>query len=380
MKKKVLFIDRDGTLITDPPPTFQIDSFPKLEFYPHMFEYLTKIAKELDYELVLISNQDGLGTDAFPEDTFWPVQDFVMMTLKNENILFSDVLIDRTFPHENKPTRKPGTALLTKYMDNEEYDLPNSFVIGDRMTDVLLAKNLGCKAIYLNNNESLGAEEVEESKKEIEKSIGLETTEWKAIYEFLKLPSRKIIHERNTNETKISVEINLDGTGKAEIDTGISFFDHMLDQIARHGQIDLKISCKGDLHIDEHHTIEDTGIALGEAIAKALGNKRGIERYGFVLPMDDCLAQVALDFGGRAWLVWDAEFKREKVGEMPTEMFSHFFKSFSDAAKANLNIKAEGENEHHKIEAIFKAFAKSIRMAVRRDINNNELPSTKGIL
>lgn len=380
MKKKVLFIDRDGTLITDPPPTFQIDSFPKLEFYPHMFEYLTKIAKELDYELVLISNQDGLGTDAFPEDTFWPVQDFVMMTLKNENILFSDVLIDRTFPHENKPTRKPGTALLTKYMDNEDYDLPNSFVIGDRMTDVLLAKNLGCKAIYLNNNESLGAEEVEESKKEIEKSIGLETTEWKAIYEFLKLPSRKIIHERNTNETKISVEINLDGTGKAEIDTGISFFDHMLDQIARHGQIDLKISCKGDLHIDEHHTIEDTGIALGEAIAKALGNKRGIERYGFVLPMDDCLAQVALDFGGRAWLVWDAEFKREKVGEMPTEMFSHFFKSFSDAAKANLNIKAEGENEHHKIESIFKAFAKSIRLAVRRDINNNELPSTKGIL
>lgn len=380
MKKKVLFIDRDGTLITDPPPSFQIDNFPKLEFYPHMFEYLTKIAKELDYELILISNQDGLGTDAFPENTFWPVQDFIMTSLKHEDIVFSDVLIDRTFPHENKPTRKPGVALLDKYIDNEDYDLANSFVIGDRMTDVLLAKNLGCKAIYINNNESLGSEEVDESKKEIEQFIGLETTEWKAIYEYLKLPARKIIHERNTNETKISVEINLDGKGKAEINTGISFFDHMLDQIARHGQMDLKLTCIGDLHIDEHHTIEDTGIALGEAIAKALGDKRGIERYGFLLPMDDCLAQVALDFGGRAWLVWDCTFKREKVGEMPTEMFSHFFKSFSDAAKANLNIKAEGDNEHHKIEAIFKGFAKSIRMAVKRDINNNELPSTKGIL
>ena len=380
MKKKVLFIDRDGTLITDPPPTFQIDNFPKLEFYPHMFEYLTKIAKELSYELVLISNQDGLGTDAFPEDTFWPVQDFIMKTLEQESIVFSDVLIDRTFPHENKPTRKPGVALLSKYIDNEAYDLENSFVIGDRMTDVLLAKNLGCKAIYINNNEALGAEEVEESKKEINKFIALETTEWKDIYEFLKLPARKIVHERNTNETKITVEINLDGTGRAEVDTGIAFFDHMLDQIGRHGQMDLKITCKGDLHIDEHHTIEDTGIALGEAIAKALGDKRGIERYGFLLPMDDCLAQVALDFGGRAWLVWEAEFKREKVGEMPTEMFSHFFKSFSDAAKANLNIKAEGDNEHHKIESIFKAFAKCIRMAVKRDLNNNELPSTKGIL
>ena len=380
IKKKILFIDRDGTLITDPPPTFQIDCFPKLEFYPHMFEYMTKISKELDYELVLITNQDGLGTDAFPEDTFWPAQDFIMMSLKNESIVFSDVLIDRTFPHENKPTRKPGTALLTKYIDNDAYDLENSFVIGDRMTDVLLAKNLGCKAIYLNNNESLGANEVAESKEEIKNFVGLETTEWKEIYEFLKLPARKIIHQRNTNETKISVEINLDGKGKAEIDTGISFFDHMLDQLARHGNMDLKIKCKGDLHIDEHHTIEDTGIALGEAIAKALGNKRGIERYGFLLPMDDCLAQVAIDFGGRSWLVWDASFKREKVGEMPTEMFSHFFKSFSDAAKANLNIKAEGENEHHKIESIFKAFAKVIKMAVKRDINNNELPSTKGIL
>ena len=380
IKKKVLFIDRDGTLITDPPPSFQVDSFPKLEFYPHVFEYLTKISKELDFELVLITNQDGLGTDVFPEDTFWPAQDFIMMSFKNESINFSEVLIDRTFPHENKPTRKPGVALLTKYINNEEYDLANSFVIGDRMTDVLLAKNLGCKAIYLNNNETLGANEVEESKEEIKMFVGLETTEWKEIYEYLKLPARKIVHQRNTNETKISVEINLDGKGKAEIDTGISFFDHMLEQIARHGNMDLKITCRGDLHIDEHHTIEDTGIALGEAIAKALGNKRGIERYGFLLPMDDCLAQVALDFGGRAWLVWDANFKREKVGEMPTEMFSHFFKSFSDAAKANLNIKAEGENEHHKIESIFKAFAKCIKMAVKRDINNNELPSTKGIL
>lgn len=378
--KRVLFIDRDGTLITDPPPTFQVDSFPKLEFYPHMFEYLTKIATELDFELVLISNQDGLGTDAFPEDTFWPVQDFIIMSLKNERIVFSDVLIDRTFPHENKPTRKPGVALLSKYIDNDDYDLVNSFVIGDRLTDVLLAKNLGCKAIYLNNNDTLGVHEIEESKDEIKKFIGLETTEWKSIYEFLKLPARKIIHERNTNETQICVEMNLDGKGEASIDTGISFFNHMLEQIARHGNLDLKIICKGDLHIDEHHTIEDTGIALGEAIAKALGNKRGIERYGFLLPMDDCLAQVAIDFGGRSWLVWDAVFKREKIGEMPTEMFAHFFKSFSDAAKANLNIKAMGENEHHKIESIFKAFAKAIKMAVKRDINNNELPSTKGIL
>ncbi|MEO6681391.1 MAG: bifunctional histidinol-phosphatase/imidazoleglycerol-phosphate dehydratase HisB [Ginsengibacter sp.] len=380
MKKKVLFIDRDGTLIIEPPPTYQIDDFSKLRFYPHVFEYLTRISRELDYELVMVSNQDGLGTDSFPEDTFWPVQNFIMNTLKNEHILFSNVLIDRSFAHEEQPTRKPGTALLTEYINNEKYDLANSFVIGDRMTDVLMAKNLGCKAIYINNNEALGAHENEESKKEINDFVAHETKEWKSIYEFLKLPERKILHERNTNETKISIDINLDGTGKAEISTGISFFDHMLDQVARHGGIDLKIICKGDLHIDEHHTIEDTGIALGEAILKGLGDKRGIERYGFLLPMDDCLAQVALDFGGRSWLVWEAEFKREKIGEMPTEMFSHFFKSFCDAAKVNLNIKAEGENEHHKIESIFKAFAKTIKMAVKRDINNNELPSTKGIL
>lgn len=380
MKKKVLFIDRDGTLITDPPPTFQVDSFPKLEFYPHVFEYLVKISKELDYELIMVTNQDGLGTEVFPEESFWPVQDFIMMSLKNEGIHFEKIFIDRTFPSENNTTRKPATGMLTDYINNDAYDITNSFVIGDRITDVLLAKNLGCRAFYLNNNEMLGADEVEETKDEVRKAIALETSDWKDIYEYLKLPSRKISHERNTNETKISITINLDGKGKAKVDTGISFFDHMLDQIARHGNMDLDIICKGDLNIDEHHTIEDTGIALGEAFAKALGDKRGIERYGFLLPMDDCLAQVAIDFGGRAWLVWDAVFKREKVGEMPTEMFSHFFKSFSDAAKCNLNIKAEGENEHHKIESIFKAFAKALKMAVKRDINNNELPTTKGIL
>ena len=380
MKKKVLFIDRDGTLITDPPPSYQVDSFPKLEFYPHMFEYMTKIAKELDYELVMITNQDGLGTEEFPEDTFWPVHNFIMKTLKNEGIHFEKIFIDRTFPHENNPTRKPGTALLTEYLNNDSYDIANSFVIGDRITDVLLAKNLGCKALYLKNNESLGADEVTQSQQEVTKAIALETTEWKEIYEFLKLPSRKIYHERKTNETQISIELNLDGKGKADNKTGLAFFDHMLDQLARHGNMDLKIECKGDLHIDEHHSIEDTGIALGEAMAKALGDKRGIERYGFLLPMDDCLAQVAVDFGGRAWLVWDVEFKREKIGEMPTEMFYHFFKSFSDAAKCNLNIKAEGVNEHHKIESIFKAFAKAVKMALKRDVNNNALPSTKGIL
>lgn len=380
MKKKVLFIDRDGTLITDPPPSFQVDEFPKLEFYPHMFEYLTKIAKELDYELVMVTNQDGLGSKDFPEESFWPVHEFIMMSLKNEDIVFDKVFIDRTYPSENNLTRKPGTGMLTEYINNDNYDLTNSFIIGDRITDVLLAKNLGCKALYLKNNESLGASEVNELKDIISQAIALETTEWREIYEFLKLPSRKIFYERNTNETKISIEIDLDGKGNANIKTGLSFFDHMLEQIARHGNMDLKIECKGDLHIDEHHTIEDTGIAFGEAIAKALGNKRGIERYGFLLPMDDCLAQVAIDFGGRAWLVWEADFKREKIGEAPTEMFFHFFKSFSDAAKCNLNIKAEGINEHHKIESIFKAFAKAIKMAVKRDINNNSLPSTKGIL
>jgi len=377
---KILFIDRDGTLIKEAPPTYQLDSFPKLEFYKHMFEYMTKIARELDYELVMVTNQDGLGTDVFPENTFYPVHDFIMKSLENEDIYFDKVFIDRTFPSDNSSTRKPGTGMLIEYLNNENYDIKNSFVIGDRITDVLLAKNLGCKALWLNNHNDLGATEVRESSEQLAETIALETMHWKDIYEFLKLPSRKILHERKTNETTIVIELNLDGTGNANIKTGLPFFDHMLDQIARHGNIDLNIQCKGDLHIDEHHTIEDVGIALGEAMAKALGNKRGIERYGFLLPMDDCLAQVAIDFGGRSWLMWEAEFKREKIGEMPTEMFYHFFKSFSDAAKCNLNIKAEGTNEHHKIESIFKAFAKAIKMAVKRDINNNSLPSTKGIL
>ncbi|MDQ6757454.1 MAG: bifunctional histidinol-phosphatase/imidazoleglycerol-phosphate dehydratase HisB [Bacteroidota bacterium] len=380
MTKKVLFIDRDGTLIKEAPPTYQLDSFPKLEFYQHMFEYMTKIARELDYELVMVTNQDGLGTDIFPDNTFWPVHNFIMKSLENEDIIFNKVFIDKTFPSDNSPTRKPGTAMLSEYQNNEGYDIKNSFVIGDRITDVLLAKNLGCKALWLNNHNDLGATEVNHTKDELMETIALETQHWKDIYEFLKLPPRKIFHKRETNETSILIELNLDGNGSSDIKTGLEFFDHMLQQIAKHGNLDLNIQCKGDLQIDEHHTIEDVGIALGEAIAKALEDKRGIERYGFLLPMDDCLAQVAIDFGGRSWLVWDADFKREKIGEMPTEMFFHFFKSFSDAAKCNLNIKAEGTNEHHKIESIFKAFAKCIKMAAKRDINNNSLPSTKGVL
>jgi imidazoleglycerol-phosphate dehydratase / histidinol-phosphatase len=379
--KKILFIDRDGTLIKEAPPTYQLDSFAKLIFYPDMFYYMRKIATELDYELVMVTNQDGLGTPAFPEDTFWPVQNFVMDSLVNEGIHFSAVCIDKTFAADNTPTRKPATGMLTKYLNNPAYDIANSFVIGDRITDMQLAKNLHCKGFWLNIDPSLGASEIKDTIDELKKeTIILETPDWSAIYNYLKLPPRKIIHQRNTNETQITVDVNLDGTGKSSIQTGIAFFDHMLDQLARHGNMDLHIECKGDLHIDEHHSIEDTGIALGEAIAKVLGDKRGIERYGFLLPMDDCLAQVAIDFGGRNWIVWEAVFKREKIGEMPTEMFYHFFKSFSDAAKCNLNIKAEGENEHHKIEAIFKAFAKAIKMAVKRDINNNNLPTTKGIL
>ena len=380
MKKKVLFIDRDGTLITDPPPTYQVDAFPKLEFYPHVFEYLTRITTEMDFELVMVTNQDGLGTNVFPEESFWPVHNFIMHTLENECIHFDEVFIDRTFPSENNTTRKPATGMLASYISNENYDLPHSFVIGDRLTDVMLAKNLGCKAIYLKNNESLGVEEVEEDRENLQEVIALETTKWKEIYEFLKLPARTISHTRDTNETEIILSLNLDGTGKASINTGLSFFDHMLEQIAKHAQLDLSLQCNGDLHVDEHHTIEDTAIALGEAIARALGDKRGIARYGFLLPMDDSLAQVALDFGGRPWLVWQADFKREKIGEMPTEMFFHFFKSFSDAARCNINIKVEGDNEHHKIESVFKAFAKCIKMAVAREAGNNELPSTKGIL
>lgn len=377
--KRVLFIDRDGTLIKEVPPTYQIDSLDKVEFYPKVFVNMVRIAAELDYELVMVTNQDGLGTASFPEDTFWPAQQMIMKAFENEGVKFDEVFIDRSFPADNAPTRKPRTGMLTKYLDGS-YDLANSFVIGDRITDVQLAKNLGAKAIWINEGAGLGNTEISDDMAALQPVIALESTDWNRIYEFLKLGLRTVTHVRKTNETDISIELNLDGTGKANIHTGLGFFDHMLDQIARHGAMDLNITAKGDLHIDEHHTIEDTGIALGEAIAKGLGDKRGIERYGFCLPMDDCLAQVGIDFGGRNWLVWEAVFKREKIGEMPTEMFYHFFKSFSDGAKANLNIKAEGENEHHKIEAIFKAFAKAIKMAVKRNPYNMQLPSTKGVL
>jgi len=378
--KRILFIDRDGTLIREAPPTYQIDSFEKLEFYPAMFEYMGRIAREFDYELLMVTNQDGLGTADFPEDTFWPVQNFVMKALEGEGIRFNGVYIDRSFPAEKLPTRKPGTGMLTKYIDNPEYDLAHSFVIGDRITDVQLAKNLGCKAIWLNNDPNLGGAEVSDPVRDLQNSIALETADWSKIYEFLKLGLRRVVHERNTNETRIKIDLNIDGSGKAAIYTGLGFFDHMLEQIARHGKMDLTIRADGDLHIDEHHTIEDTGIALGEAFAKALADKRGMERYGFALPMDEAEAQVLIDFGGRPWIVWNAEFKRERIGEMPTEMFFHFFKSFSDAARCNLNVACRGENEHHKIEAIFKAFAKAIRMAVKRDPDRLSLPSTKGVL
>jgi imidazoleglycerol-phosphate dehydratase/histidinol-phosphatase len=378
--KRILFIDRDGTLIKEAPPTYQIDSFDKLEFYPAMFEYMGRIAREFDYELLMVTNQDGLGSPSFPESSFLPVQELILKSLENEGIRFNAVYIDKSFPEENKPTRKPGTGMLEAYLDNEEYDLEHSFVIGDRITDVQLAKNLGCKAIWLNNDSDLGGAEIADSRRELEESIALETTQWSSIYEFLKLGLRRVIHERNTNETQIKIELNVDGGGKANVVTGLGFFDHMLEQIARHGKMNLTIRVNGDLHIDEHHTIEDTGIALGEAFAKALADKRGMERYGFALPMDEADAKVLIDFGGRNWLVWKAEFKRQHIGEMPTEMFHHFFKSFSDGARCNLNIECHGENEHHKIEAIFKAFAKAIRMAVKRDPFSNYLPSTKGVL
>ncbi|CAN1493007.1 HisB Imidazoleglycerol-phosphate dehydratase [Flavobacteriaceae bacterium] len=379
MAKKILFIDRDGTIVLE-PNDYQLDSLEKLEFYPNVFQYLGKIAKEMDFELVLVTNQDGLGTNSFPENDFWPTQNFIINAFANEGIVFDEIFIDSSLPEENSPNRKPRTGMLTKYIDNSEYDLENSIVIGDRITDVELSKNLGCKALFINKNENLGSQELKLELVEIEKSIVLKTIFWKEIYEYLKLENRTSEIYRKTNETDIFIKIDLDGTGKSTIDTGIAFFDHMLDQIARHGQIDLEITVKGDLKVDEHHTIEDTAIALGEVFSKALGSKLGIERYGFCLPMDDCLAQVALDFGGRNWLVWDADFKREKIGEMPTEMFLHFFKSFSDGAKANINIKAEGINEHHKIEAIFKAFAKAIKAAVKRDVEKMILPSTKGLL
>ncbi|MEQ3499222.1 bifunctional histidinol-phosphatase/imidazoleglycerol-phosphate dehydratase HisB [Tenacibaculum sp. SSH1-16] len=376
--KKILFIDRDGTLIKEPADE-QTDSFEKLQFYPKVFQGLSKIAKELDFELVLVTNQDGLGTEAYPENTFWPVHNFVMNTLKEEGIEFVEEIIDRTFAKDNQPTRKPNTGLLTKYF-SKEYDLKNSFVIGDRLTDIELAKNLGTQGIYINDETNLGTDEITVKREELDDFIVLESNDWNTIYEFLKLEERSATIERNTNETQIKIDLNLDGTGKSTINTGIAFFDHMLDQIARHGQMDLNIQVTGDLDVDEHHTIEDTAIALGEVFYKALGNKLGIERYGFCLPMDDCLAQIAIDFGGRNWLVWEADFKREMIGKMPTEMFYHFFKSFTDGAKCNLNIKAEGTNEHHKIEAIFKAFAKAIKVAVKRDVDKMILPSTKGVL
>lgn len=380
--KRVLFIDRDGTLINEAPPTYQLDSFDKLVFYPRMFEYMGRIAREFDYELVMVTNQDGLGTASFPEDTFWPLHNLVMQSLEGEGIHFSAVHIDRTYPKDNASTRKPGIGMLTGYLNNEKYDIANSYVIGDRITDIQLAKNLGCKGIWLNNDPGLGAGEIADKMASLQAdgTIALETTNWADIYTYLKLGLRKVVHERNTNETQIKIELNVDGSGKGNIITGLGFFDHMLDQIARHGKMDLTVRANGDLHIDEHHTIEDTGIALGEAFAKALADKRGMERYGFALPMDEADAKVLIDFGGRNWIVWNASFARERIGEMPTEMFFHFFKSFSDAARCNLNIECHGDNEHHKIEAIFKAFAKAIRMAVKRDPLSNYLPSTKGVL
>ena len=375
--KKVLFIDRDGTLTLE-PGDYQVDAFEKLVFYPEVFRYLSSIARELDYELVMVTNQDGLGSDRFPEEEFWPYQKHLVKSFENEGVVFSKIFIDRTFPHDKADTRKPGTGMLTGYLDNPEYDLSASYVIGDRLTDMQLAKNLGAKGIFIDNNVDLGANEVTDSA--LEETIALTTKSWEAIYHMLLLKERALRFERNTNETKISIDLNLDGAGKSQIDTGIAFFDHMLDQLARHGGVDLNIKTEGDLEVDEHHTIEDTAIALGESFARALGDKKGIERYGFTLPMDESLAQVALDFGGRSWLVWEAEFKREMVGKMPTEMFYHFFKSFADGAKANLNIKAEGMNEHHKIESIFKGFAKAIKMAIKRDADKMILPSTKGTL
>ena len=375
--KKVLFIDRDGTLTLE-PGDYQVDAFEKLVFYPEVFRYLSSIARELDYELVMVTNQDGLGSNSFPEEEFWPYQNHLVKSFENEGVVFSKIFIDRTFPHDKADTRKPGTGMLTGYLDNPEYDLSASYVIGDRLTDMQLAKNLGAKGIFIDNNVDLGANEVTDSA--LEETIALTTKSWEAIYHMLLLKERAVRMERNTNETKISIDLNLDGAGKSQIDTGIAFFDHMLDQLARHGGVDLNIKTEGDLEVDEHHTIEDTAIALGESFAKALGHKKGIERYGFTLPMDESLAQVALDFGGRSWLVWEAEFKREMVGQMPTEMFYHFFKSFADGAKANLNIKAEGMNEHHKIESIFKGFAKAIKMAIKRDADKMILPTTKGTL
>jgi imidazoleglycerol-phosphate dehydratase/histidinol-phosphatase len=376
-KQKILFIDRDGTIITEPKDDFQVDSFEKLEFLPHTISALKRIVQECNYTLVMITNQDGLGTKAFPENTFWGPHNLMLSVLKSENIVFEDIFIDKTFAKDNAPTRKPNTGLLAKYLDTGKYDLENSFVIGDRLTDIQLAKNLNAKGILLGRSADT-TDDDKLNQKALTPYISLITNEWNDIADFLCQPKRTAAIQRNTNETKINIQLNLDGKGSAEIQTGLGFFDHLLEQLAKHSGCDIAIKVKGDLHIDEHHTVEDTAIALGEAFLLAIGNKRGINRYGFLLPMDDVLARVAIDFSGRSWLVWKAKFKREKVGDMPTEMFYHFWKSFSDAAKCNLNIKAKGNNEHHKIEAIFKAVAKSIKMAVRRE--GNELPTTKGVL
>ena len=371
MKKRALFIDRDGTLVVEPPVDYQLDSLEKLEFYPKVIRNLYFIRKNLDFEFVMVTNQDGLGTSSFPEGTFWPAHNKILKTLEGEGIIFDDILIDKSFPEDNAPTRKPRTGLLGKYMTGY-YDFEHSFVIGDRQTDVELAKNLGCKAIFLQEDIALP--------EELKDTCVLQTIDWDIISEFLFAGERKAEVKRTTKETDIYISLNLDGKGDCDISTGLGFFDHMLEQIGKHSGTDLIIKVKGDLNVDEHHTIEDTAIALGEALYKALGNKRGIERYGYSLPMDDCLCSVALDFGGRPWLVWDAEFHRERVGDMPTEMFLHFFKSLSDSAKMNLNIKAEGTNEHHKIEGIFKALARALKMAKKRDVFNYELPSTKGVI
>lgn len=372
-KKKVLFIDRDGTIIIEPPVTYQVDTLEQLEFLPSVIRNLYFIREKLDYELALVTNQDGLGTPQYPQKNFDVVQEKFLQTLANEGIIFDEIYIDTSFPTDQLPTRKPGTAMLNKYF-SESYDLTNSYVIGDRITDVELAKNLHCKAIFIHSDKNILQENA------LQEYCALQTTDWNKITEFLFAGERECTIQRTTNETDIRIELNLDGSGKTEIDTGLRFFDHMLDQIGRHANCDLTIKVKGDLEVDEHHTIEDTAIAIGEALKKALGDKRGIERYGFFLPMDDALCSVALDFGGRAWLEYNVKLNREYVGDFPTEMLKHFFKSLSDAAQMNLNIKAEGENEHHIIEGIFKAFAKSIKMAKKRDIYNYQLPTTKGLL
>ncbi|NIJ53496.1 bifunctional histidinol-phosphatase/imidazoleglycerol-phosphate dehydratase HisB [Dyadobacter arcticus] len=373
--KKVLFIDRDGTILIEPPIDFQVDSLEKLEFLPKVISNLRKIAEDTDYELVMVTNQDGLGTSSFPEPTFWPAHDKMLGILAGESIHFANIHVDRSFPEDNLPTRKPGIGMLSSYF-SDDYDLANSYVIGDRLTDVQLAVNLGAKAILI-----AAASPESGLTNQMNAATSLISDDWDTIYEHLKLPSRIASVERNTKETQIKVDLNLDGSGRSDIHTGLGFFDHMLDQLARHSGADLSIKVLGDLHIDEHHTIEDTALALGEAYRQAIGDKRGISRYGFLLPMDEALSQVAIDFSGRPWIVWDAEFKREKIGEMPTEMFFHFFKSFSDASLSNLNIKVEGQNEHHKIESVFKAFAKAIKMAVKRDLKALDfMPSTKGVL